>query len=154
MTKVTVKRGVTAPVGEAEKMPDTETSGAAPGDKYAPDAKGVIRFEDSTGRTIGVKKPNPLERVRLAEILGESASNQVVMLSVMPAYYVIELDGEMSPRVRSRRELDAMLLRLGDEGIDAVEAYIMEDLAPKIKAAMDEQARLQADEEDRAATKK
>lgn len=119
MAKVTIKQR-----GESGLVPEE------PSVKPPVVNDGITRLPpDARGRVLGVKNPNPLERVRLFEILGpESAQNVAVLLEVMPAYNVVEIDGEKLRRPVSRRELDARMLEIGDEGQVVIQQWMVEQV--------------------------
>lgn len=94
-------------------------------------AKAIDLVEAADGKVYGVKRPNALERVRLFEILGpESSQNQAVIMEVLPAYMVLSIDGDEVRRPTSRRELDARLMQLGDDGLEAIRLWMIENYQP------------------------
>ncbi len=119
MAKVTIKQH-----GDVASTPETAQA------KPSLPSDGIVRLPpDAKGRVFGVKNPNPLERVRLFEILGtESAQNVAVLLEVMPTYNVVEIDGEKIRRPANRRELDARMLEIGDEGQAVIQQWMVEQV--------------------------
>lgn len=112
MTKVTIKE-----------------AGATDGGAVAvqPSKDGITRLKDADGREIGVKKPTALERVRLYEILGpESSQNVPVLQEFMPAYMVVEFDGDARPRPTTRPQLNARLMELGEDGAEVVSKWLID----------------------------
>jgi hypothetical protein len=84
--------------------------------------------------TIGMKKPNILRQYQIVEALGaQTAKNEVFMSMVMPLLWVVSIDGDDQPYIASRRELDSLINRLGDEGIGAIMAH-MNSLAETIES--------------------
>jgi hypothetical protein len=76
---------------------------------------------DARGRRIGVVKPSALARYRLLKMLGaENAGNQHVLGYAMLAACVRELDGQQVFAPNSEREIEALIDRLGDEGLAAI----------------------------------
>lgn len=76
---------------------------------------------DSTGRVIKIKKPGVLAQYRLVEIVGaDAAKNEVYMSMVLPLIYVSEIDDKPLPQPRSKVEVDALIQRLDEAGIEAV----------------------------------
>lgn len=80
---------------------------------------------------IGLKKPGILAQYRIVEIVGDSAKNEVYMGMVMPILWVCEIDGDPQPAPTTKRELEALIQRLGDEGVGGIMAH----LAGKLEAA-------------------
>jgi hypothetical protein len=79
---------------------------------------------DDRGRSIKLKKPGVLAQYRLIEILGETAKNQVYMGMVLPLIFVAEIDGEPVFQPSSKREVEALIQRLDEDGIAAVMAGV------------------------------
>jgi hypothetical protein len=75
---------------------------------------------DSRGRAITLKKPGVLAQFKIVEILGDTASNQTFMGMVFPTLYVAAIDGDPVSRPTKRAELDALIQRLDEEGIEAI----------------------------------
>ena len=75
----------------------------------------------AAGYTIRIKKPGILEQVNIIRLLGkDDAENTVLMSIYAPLAYVAAIDGEDVARPTSRRELDALLSRLEDEGVTSL----------------------------------
>ena len=73
---------------------------------------------------IGLKKPGALAQYDIVEVVGDSAKNEVYMNMVMPLTYVCEIDGEEQTLPSTKRELRALIQRLGTEGIDAIVTHL------------------------------
>lgn len=69
---------------------------------------------------IGLKKPGILAQYRIVEVVGDSAKNQVYMNMIMPVLWVAEINGEPQPQPSTKRELEALIQRLGEDGIGAL----------------------------------
>lgn len=75
---------------------------------------------DSTGRRITLKKPGLLAQYRLVQILGgETASNQVYMNMVLPITFVVAIDGAPVPTPMRFAEIEALIQRLDEHGLQA-----------------------------------
>ena len=74
--------------------------------------------------TIGLKKPNVLRQYQIVEVVGNSAKNETYMGMVMPLLWVVEINGEDQPYISTKRELEALISRLGDEGIGAIMGHL------------------------------
>lgn len=86
-----------------------------------------VTVTDARGRVIKLKKPGVLAQYRLVEALGETAKNQVYTAMVLPIIYVAEIDGEAVFQPTSKREIEALIQRLEEEGIEAVSAAVMDN---------------------------
>lgn len=75
---------------------------------------------DAKGRAIKLKKPGVLAQFRLIEALGDSAKNEVYMAMVLPLIFVVEIDGDMVLQPNTKREVEALIQRLDEEGVAAV----------------------------------
>jgi hypothetical protein len=73
---------------------------------------------------IGLKKPGVLQQYRIVEIVGDSAKNDVYMAMIMPLLWVVEINGEPEAPVTTKRELEARISRLGEDGIAAIMAQM------------------------------
>ena len=88
-------------------------------DLIATAVKDVV-VTDAKGRAIKLSKPNALAQFRLVKMLGSSAENGPYVSMVLPLIFVAEVDGEAIPFPRSEAQLEALILRLDDEGLAAV----------------------------------
>jgi hypothetical protein len=75
---------------------------------------------DSAGRTITLKKPGVLAQYRLIEALGATAKNEVYMAMAMPLIYVSEIDGDSVILPSTKIQVEALIQRLDEHGIQAV----------------------------------
>lgn len=82
--------------------------------------------EDSTGRIITLRKPGVLAQYRLVEMLGETAKNQVYMGMVLPLLYVSAINDDKLPALSTKREVEALIQRLDEAGIEAVMKGVQE----------------------------
>jgi hypothetical protein len=79
-----------------------------------------IAVTDSAGRTIKLKKPGVLAQFRLVEIMGDTASNQTYMGMVLPLIFVTSIDGDPVFPPTSKLQVEALIQRLDEHGVDAV----------------------------------
>jgi hypothetical protein len=101
------------------------TINESPSAELIAQAKKEFEIIDDKGRIIKLRKPGVLSQFRLVEMLGESAQNQVYVGMCLPLTYITTIDGE-SVTMRTKRELEALIQRLDDEGVEAVCAGVME----------------------------
>lgn len=92
--------------------------------------KSEMTITDPNGKKILLKKPNVLAQYRIVEILGDTSKNEVYMAMVMPLLYVEAIDG-ITVVINKKSELEALILRLADEGVSAVMLSVQENFMPK-----------------------
>jgi len=95
----------------------------------SPKADQPMTVTDSRGRVLALKKLDILEESRLIRMLGqETATNMVYMTSyVMPAVMVASIDGDAVFMPNSMRELEALIKRLDNDGITAIQKFVYAD---------------------------
>lgn len=102
----------------------------------APTVGGPVFVTDAKNRRIKLEEPDILAPFRLVEIVGaESAENGVYMQMVFPLLYVTEIDGDSVFTPNSKRELEALIKRLGHEGIKALRTGVQEHFSVKDEEA-------------------
>jgi hypothetical protein len=114
MSKVTVKPSIAASAGAATA---TITKSA--------DAQVIM----AGAMQVSLQKPGVLSHYRIVEVVGESAKNQVYMSMVMPLLWITEIDGAPQMAPTTKRELEALIQRLGDDGVNAIMAHVYKDSA-------------------------
>lgn len=75
---------------------------------------------DARGRAIVLKKPGILAQYRLIEALGDSAKNEVYMGMVLPLIFVASIDGDQVFMPNTKREVEALISLLDEDGVSAV----------------------------------
>jgi hypothetical protein len=79
--------------------------------------------EDASGRKIGIKKLKPSERMNVMLLVGSEASqNEVYFGHAVLAAAVTSIDGDPVFPPTARSEIDVLVDRLDDEGLEAVGA--------------------------------
>jgi hypothetical protein len=96
---------------------------------------------DALGRKIVVKSLDPLQVYRLAKIMGAAADSDFARGYAALAACVREFEGEEEDFPTSDREIEAMMQRLGTEGLDAVNEALAELNVLKAKAAKEKSGR-------------
>lgn len=91
-----------------------------PSEQLIKQASAEVTVTDAKGRVITLKKPGVLAQYRLIEILADSAKNEVYMGMVLPLIYVSAMDGDAVMQPSCKREVEALIQRLDEEGIAAV----------------------------------
>lgn len=90
-------------------------------------AAAEVMVTDARGRVFTLKKPGVLAQLRLVEILGDSAKNEVYMAMVLPLLYVAAIDDTPCPAPTRKSEVEALFQQLDEDGITAVGAGVMEN---------------------------
>jgi hypothetical protein len=73
------------------------------------------------GTVVRLRKPDVLAQFRLIKALGpETAANQTLVMVYMPYLFVAAIDGEPVAFPTSERQMEAIIMRLGYDGVDAV----------------------------------
>lgn len=87
---------------------------------------------DSKGRRITLKEPGVLQEFKFVELVGgEAAMNPVWMNMTMPLIYVAGIDDSPVFSPVKRIEIDALIERLGRDGIAAVSKGVAEKWGKK-----------------------
>lgn len=91
-----------------------------PSEQIVQAANAEVNVTDERGRVIILKKPGVLTQFRLIEALGETSKNEVYMGMVLPLIFVKSIDGDAIFQPTSKREVEALIQRLDEDGIAAV----------------------------------
>jgi hypothetical protein len=95
---------------------------------------------DARGRLITIAEPNFLAQFRLTEAVGASSSNEAYMNMVRPLLYVKSIDGERVSPMSSKREVEALIQKLGADGYSALAESLVNQFASNdAEASQDEQ---------------
>lgn len=94
-------------------------------------ARAPVAFVDPQGRAIQLRKPSPLQELNFFAMLGgEKSTNPVYVGLTMPLLYIESIDGAVVT-LRTQGELDALVMKLGEEGMEAVQLKVQEAYPPK-----------------------
>jgi hypothetical protein len=86
-----------------------------------------VTVQDRAGRTIAIKRPGPVERMRLFKAIGgEASTNAAYVNMALLAITVVSIDGEVVARPTSVLQVEALVQRLGDDGLEAIITGIAE----------------------------
>lgn len=109
-----------------------------PSEKIINESNQAIKILDARGRAIVLKKPNVLDQFRIVEIVGpETAKNEVYMAMIMPILYVDSIDG-ISAIFGTKGELEALISRLGEDGISTVFHGVKDNFSKEEQAGKEE----------------
>ena len=91
----------------------------------APMGQQVVTVTDARGRVFSLKEPDVLAPYRIVQVVGgESAENRVYMNMIMPLLYLSTIDGDAVFTPASKREVDALIQRLGHDGVRVLRAGV------------------------------
>ncbi|MGI4793140.1 MAG: hypothetical protein ACRYG8_03460 [Janthinobacterium lividum] len=97
-----------------------------------------VILTDSRGRKLTVKDLSAIEQMRLLRAIGPDQSmNQPYVMAVQAAASVASIDGVPCPKPNSERQIDAMVERLGDEGLAVVQLHQQVQMAKAYRAAQE-----------------
>jgi hypothetical protein len=86
-----------------------------------PEQPGVDHTTDARGRVLAVGTIGPRQRLLLFKAIGPvNSKNDPYVGTVSLAYAVISIDGDPVSRPMNEIQVEALVERLGDDGIDAV----------------------------------
>lgn len=108
--------------------------GETPSQQVIRSATAEHSVKDARGRTITLKKPGILTQYRLVEMMGESAANETYMNMVLPVLFVSAIDGEAVMTPNSKREVEALIQRLDEDGIAAVVNGVQDHFGAQVSA--------------------
>ena len=82
---------------------------------------------DSLGRKLVLKRPSVLAETRFPLILGdEKSSNKMYYTIVMPLLFLVEFDGEKIAPFTSFSDVEYLLQKLGNEGLEELTLTCLE----------------------------
>ena len=121
MAKVTVHAGE-----NAAKAPAADT----PSQAIVKAASFPQTVTDAQGRALGVRKLGALDRLKMFEVVGpDNARNEAYLGYAALAFHVTSIDGEAVGRPANRMQLEALVQRLGDDGLEAVGSALQSAMA-------------------------
>jgi hypothetical protein len=89
---------------------------------------------DELGRVIVIKYLGPLDRMRLVKLVGQDAKNEIYMGYAVLASAVSKIDDD-DVSVSTLREIEFLVERLGDEGLNAVGEGYQKNFGALLKVA-------------------
>ncbi|WP_432734723.1 hypothetical protein [Ralstonia solanacearum] len=97
-----------------------ESSAPTPSQQILAEAAIEATATDSAGRTITLRKPGPIAKLRFIEAMGESSSNPLWVGITSQLMYVAAINGEPIATPRTKGEIEALYQRLDDHGLEAI----------------------------------
>jgi len=98
-----------------------------PSEQLIKAADSAVTIDTPNGFKVTLKKPGVLSQFRLVKMLGDAAKNQVYVGMMLPMTYVSEIDGKTVAYPNSERELEALITRLDEDGVNAVMQGVAEN---------------------------
>ena len=96
-----------------------------PTEAYIAAAHDVRDITDAAGRTLTIRRPTTVDRLRLFKVVGPVSSNNDRYLGMaMLAFTVMAIDGVPYPQPANEHQLESLLDRLGGEGTAAIAASL------------------------------
>ncbi len=90
-------------------------------------------IQDRTGRTISLRRVGVVEQLRLFKVVGpELSENRAYIGLARVAASVAEIEGIPIPFPSSEVSIEAVLERLGEEGVSAVAARFLEPSSEQV----------------------
>jgi hypothetical protein len=94
---------------------------ASPGGRIVAEAAGTSVVSDALGRSLEIRRPGALYRLRLFKAVGPAlAQNDRYVGYSMLAMCVVSIDGVPAPQPATEGQIEALVQRLGDAGMVAV----------------------------------
>ncbi len=99
-----------------------------PSARIVSEAAGTFKVQDVRGRTLEIKRPTALDRLRLFKAMGPSLSaNSQYFGYAMLAMCVVGIDEVPVPQPSTEALMEGLIGRLGDEGLIAVGQGLFDD---------------------------
>jgi hypothetical protein len=101
-------------------------------------ANTTVTVKTADGRDITIKKVSTLDRMRLFELVGpENVKNEAYFGYAMLAYHVTAIDGEPVAKPGTKLQLEALVQRLDDAGMNAVGQAVLDNFLNSIQSPDD-----------------
>lgn len=92
-----------------------------PSQAIVADAIATTRMRDDSGRELVVRRPTAIDRLRLYKAVGPVlAENSAYLGTALLASSVSEIDGIPVPAPTNENQIEALVGRLGDVGLEAI----------------------------------
>ncbi len=120
----------------AEVKIHTEAPGETPSQSIVRAANQPATITDAKNRAIVLKKLTPLDRLKLFEVIGpDNSKNEAYVGYAALAFLVASIDGEAVARPANKIQLEALVQRLDDDGMDAIAAHLAAQAEEQTEAA-------------------
>ena len=123
---------ITTEVGGATVKIDTsDANDAGPAAQMIRMGMAPMDVTDATGRVITLKRPMGLDNLKFAKAAGGAGLNELYLAECAHLKYVKAIDGVAVVCPGTEAELDALYVRLGDEGNVAAQLGVYEHFMAK-----------------------
>ena len=108
-----------------------DTHGETPSQSIVKAAAFPQTVTDTQGRSLSVKKLGALDRLKMFEVVGpDNSRNEAYLGYAALAFHVTAIDGEPVGRPANRIQLESLVQRLGDDGLEAIGLALQDALKP------------------------
>ena len=98
-----------------------------PSEKVVASAASSVTVTDSLGRSILVRRPLLSDQLDLMVVVGsEAAKNEMYMAMMNVLLHVLAIDDDPTLPLTTKKTVDEMINKLGNEGVEAVTGAISE----------------------------
>jgi len=104
----------------------------SPSAQVVKSAQKEVVVTDDLGRQLTIRRFGALQRFDLIDILGSTTQNQMLMGQAATAVSVVKIDGDAVRFPGSKSELRKLVDRLGNEGMAAADAGLMQLLGIEV----------------------
>lgn len=109
----------------------TLNSAGTPSSAIIAAANTTVTITDAQGRNITIKRIGALDRLKMFEVIGSAnAGNEAYLGYAALAFHVTAIDGDPIIRPTSKLQLEALVQRLDDDGLQAVAMGVATHFAP------------------------
>jgi hypothetical protein len=92
------------------------------------DSYGTIETTDADGRSLTVRPPDAIDKLRLFKAVGpELGRNPLYLGMAVVAFSITAIDGVPVPRPTNEHQIETLITRLGNNGLDAVRTIVERD---------------------------
>lgn len=112
-----------------ETGPAVTGTARTPMQEMTKDANKVVTVTDGKGRSITLMKPGIVWYFRMMKMIGDYPQRYINL--AYPMMFVTAIDGDPVGFPNSEAEIDAVISRLGDEGVSAVLVGVSENWGAK-----------------------
>lgn len=107
----------------------------SPSARLVAEAQSASTVTDATGRVIALRRPNVLDRLRLFKAAGPALSQNHLWLGIATlAVSAISIDGVPVPQPATEGQIEGLVARLGDDGIEAIARALATEPDPDHRA--------------------
>ena len=87
---------------------------------------------DAQGRAIAVRRLGALDRLKMFEVVGpDNSRNEAYLGYAALAFHVTAVDGDPVGRPANRLQLESLVQRLGDDGLEAIGLALQDSMQPQ-----------------------